>query len=71
LERQINKEKKRQQKYVVDLDGRQQMKITQQPTKSMLAQQRRWRRVVATAKGSAGEGQIDCLGTIKLGSTSN
>jgi hypothetical protein len=41
LERQINEEKKRQQKYVVALDGRQRMKITQQPTKSMPAQQRR------------------------------
>ncbi len=32
LERQIDEEKKRQRKYVVALDGRQQMKITQQPT---------------------------------------
>ncbi len=32
LERRIEEEKKRQQKYVVALDGRQQMKITQQPT---------------------------------------
>jgi hypothetical protein len=34
LERQIDEEKKRQQKYVVALDDRRQMKITQQPTKS-------------------------------------
>jgi hypothetical protein len=33
--------KKRQQKYVVALDGCRRMKITQQPTKSMPAQQRR------------------------------
>ena len=34
LERQIHEEKKRQQKCIVALDGRQRMKITQQPTKS-------------------------------------
>jgi hypothetical protein len=38
LEWRINEEKKEQQKYVVALDGRQRMKITQQPTKSMPAQ---------------------------------
>jgi hypothetical protein len=32
LERRINKEKQQQQKYVVALDSRRQMKITQQPT---------------------------------------
>jgi hypothetical protein len=37
LEQRINEEKKLQQKYVVALDGCQQMKITQQPTKSMPA----------------------------------
>jgi hypothetical protein len=37
----INEEKKRQQRYVVALDGRQRMKITQQPTKSTPARQRR------------------------------
>jgi hypothetical protein len=34
LERQIDEEKKQQQKYVVALDSHRQMKITQQPTKS-------------------------------------
>jgi hypothetical protein len=38
LEQRINKEKKQQRKYVVALDSRQRMKITQQPTKSMPAQ---------------------------------
>jgi hypothetical protein len=33
LERRINEEKKRQQKCILALDGRRQMKITQQPTK--------------------------------------
>jgi hypothetical protein len=32
LERRIDEEKKQQQKYVVALDGRRRMKITQQPT---------------------------------------
>ncbi len=41
LERRIDKEKKRQRKYVVALDGRRRMNITQQPTKSTPAQQRR------------------------------
>jgi hypothetical protein len=41
LERQIDEEKKQQQEYLVALDGCQQMKITQQPTKSMPARQRR------------------------------
>ncbi len=71
LERRIDKEKKRQQKYVVAFDSRWRMKITQQPTKSTPVQQRRWRRVVATAKGSAGEGWINHLGAIELCSTSN
>ncbi len=35
------------------------------------ARQRRWRRGVATGKGSAGEAQIDRLGAIELVSTSN
>ncbi len=34
LERRIDEEKKRQRKCIVALDDRQQMKITQQPTKS-------------------------------------
>ncbi len=34
LERRINEEKKQQRKYVVALDGRRQMKITQQPIKA-------------------------------------
>ncbi len=34
LERQIDEEKKQKRKYVVALDGHQQIKITQQPTKS-------------------------------------
>ncbi len=37
LERRIDEEIKRQRKYVVALDGRRRMKITQQPTKSTLA----------------------------------
>ncbi len=41
LERGIDEEKKQQQKYIVALDGCRQMKITQQPTKSTPAQQRR------------------------------
>jgi hypothetical protein len=70
LERWIDKEKKWQQKYVLALDGRWWMKITQQPTKSTPAWQRRWRRGVATGEGSTGEVQIDRLGAIKLGSIS-
>jgi hypothetical protein len=41
LERQIDEKEKQQQKYVMALDGRRQMKITQQPTKSTPARQRR------------------------------
>jgi hypothetical protein len=37
LERRIDEEKKPQRKYVLALDGPQQMKITQQPTKITLA----------------------------------
>ncbi len=71
LEWRIDEEKKQQQKYVMALDGHRQMKITQQPTKYTLVQQRRWRRGVATGKGSTGEAQINCLGAIELGSISN
>ncbi len=62
----INEEKKWQWKYVVALDGCQQMKITQQPTKSTPAQRRRWRRGIATGKGSTGEARLNHLGVIKL-----
>ncbi len=51
LERQIDKEKKWQRKYALPLDGCRPMKIKQQPTKSMPAQQRRWRRTSRGARG--------------------
>ncbi len=41
LERRINEEKQQQRKCIVALDGRQRMKITQQPTKKHPARRRR------------------------------